>query len=121
MGPQFLAPDKYKAAKKMEKLRKALKGAVETDHEFAKLARLADAESKDNELEQARQRNRPLVYGQTVQVRQAFTNRYLQVSTSEAARLDNLNMQVSLTLSSSRRTCIPPTCARGTAAQCPRM
>jgi hypothetical protein len=44
---------------------------AETDPDYAKLQRLAEAEAKDNELEQARQRARPIVYGQIVQIRQA--------------------------------------------------
>jgi len=63
-----------------------------------------EAEQRDNELEQARQRNRPVVYGQAVQLRHVLTNRYLYISSTEASRLDILNMQVSMADAPSKRT-----------------
>jgi len=74
------------------------------DPEYSKLQRLVEAELRDNELEQARQRNRPVVYGQAVQLRHVLTNRYLYISSTEASRLDILNMQVSMADAPSKRT-----------------
>ena len=79
------------------------RGQAQADPEYAKLSQMAEAEAKDNALEQARQRSRPIVYGQTVQIRHVYSNRYMYVSTGEAARLDNLNMQVNLIEAPSKR------------------
>jgi hypothetical protein len=42
--------------------------------------------------------------GGAFQIRQVYSGRYLYVSTGEAARLDNLNMQVNLMDTPSKRT-----------------
>ncbi|XP_048744986.2 inositol 1,4,5-trisphosphate receptor type 2-like isoform X4 [Ostrea edulis] len=60
----------------------------------AKLA--AEAENDDNILEQKRQQGKKVLYGQVIQLRHLFTNKYIHVSTTKTSNTETNNMAVEL-------------------------
>ncbi|XP_078311676.1 inositol 1,4,5-trisphosphate-gated calcium channel ITPR2-like [Crassostrea virginica] len=56
----------------------------------------AEAEKDDNTLEQKRQQGKKVLYGQIIQLRHLFTNKYIHVSTTKTSDTESNNMAVEL-------------------------
>uniref|UniRef100_A0A1I8FE30 MIR domain-containing protein n=1 Tax=Macrostomum lignano TaxID=282301 RepID=A0A1I8FE30_9PLAT len=56
----------------------------------------AEAEAHDNDMEQARQRGKKVLYGQMIQLQHAFTGKYVHISTQNTSPTESSNMQVTL-------------------------
>ncbi|KAK6195687.1 hypothetical protein SNE40_001061 [Patella caerulea] len=56
----------------------------------------ADLESEDNALEQKRQQGRKVLYGQVIQLRHLFSDKYVHVSTTKTSNTESNNMAVEL-------------------------
>ncbi|EDV25315.1 uncharacterized protein TRIADDRAFT_55241 [Trichoplax adhaerens] len=59
-------------------------------------SKLADAEAMDNSQEQKRQTGRQLTYGQVVQLKHVFTNKYISASSTHTSQTETSNMLVQL-------------------------
>ncbi|XP_052783710.1 inositol 1,4,5-trisphosphate receptor type 1-like isoform X3 [Mya arenaria] len=56
----------------------------------------ANAETEDNELEQKRQQGKKLLYGQIIQLKHKFTDKFIHVSTTVTSYTESNNMAVEL-------------------------
>ena len=54
----------------------------------------AEAENEENASEREKHLGNPIYYGQTVQLRHQFTDKYIHVSTEKMARVDKTEMRV---------------------------
>ncbi|XP_065834186.1 inositol 1,4,5-trisphosphate receptor type 3-like isoform X2 [Oscarella lobularis] len=103
---QILYPNKFKAQKRLLKMKEKMKekyGSAPKSHLTSReLEELVQAEKKyvaekdDNEQEQNRQRGRHLEYGQVVELLHTYTNQFLSVSTTATSQLEPSNMQMKL-------------------------
>jgi len=91
--------------KRVEELERMLHEAREHAH----------AEELDDAQELQRQLGKPIVYGQVIQLRHLLTEMWLSASSTDAAELDAMNLNVSLVADSSRRT-LPDAGARARSA-----
>lgn len=57
-----------------------------TDEKVMSLSQLAAGEDDDNRLEQKRRFGDPVVYGQTIQLLHAFTQKYVRVSSTTTSK-----------------------------------
>jgi len=67
------------------------------------LEKLAKLEAEDNEAEGNRQLGKFVRYGQVIQLKHVMTQRFVRMSSTEAAELDVLNMCVDLSAAHSKR------------------
>ena len=67
------------------------------------MEKLAKSEERDNEVEFHRQMGKYVRYGQVVQFKHMMTQRNMRISSTEAAKLDVLNMSVDLDAAHSKR------------------
>ncbi|KAL3848254.1 hypothetical protein ACJMK2_019123, partial [Sinanodonta woodiana] len=95
---EICVANRYKFNKKYRKL----KAKLEKDETNPNLSRdvhqaqkAANAEDEDNELQQRTHQGKNLLYGQIIQLRHLFTNKYIHVSTSTSIT-ENSNMAVEL-------------------------
>ncbi|XP_062518427.1 inositol 1,4,5-trisphosphate receptor type 1-like isoform X2 [Corticium candelabrum] len=97
-----LAPNKYKAQKKLQKFQNEIGNISKSQMSPSQLENLRileknyQAECDDNRQEQQRQHNKPLEYGHVVQLQHVFTKRFLSVSTTLTSQVEPTNMQVEL-------------------------
>lgn len=76
---------------------------MSTEDDTSHLAKLAESEQRDNEIELGRQFGKVVTYGQIIQLRHVLTNTNLKISTSDAAELDVLDLAVQLAAANSKR------------------
>ncbi|XP_061178320.1 inositol 1,4,5-trisphosphate receptor type 2-like [Saccostrea echinata] len=91
--------NRYKLNKQLRKLQAKLAEdpeniSLRNTVSRAKLA--AEAENDDNILEQKRQQGKKVLYGQIIQLRHLFTNKYIHVSTTKTSDTETNNMAVEL-------------------------
>ncbi|KAK3094787.1 hypothetical protein FSP39_006217 [Pinctada imbricata] len=91
--------NRYKLNKKFSKLAEKLEKdpdniTLRTSVAKAKIS--AESENDDNELEQKRQQGKKVLYGQVIQLRHLFTNKYIHVSTTKTSSTESNNMAVEL-------------------------
>ena len=67
------------------------------------LEKLAKLEAEDNEAESNRQMGKFVRYGQVIQLKHVMTQRFVRMSSTEAAELDVLNMCIDLSVAHSKR------------------
>ncbi|KAK3095082.1 hypothetical protein FSP39_010070, partial [Pinctada imbricata] len=66
------------------------------NHSFSLLQVAAEAENNDNEILQKRSQGKKVLYGQTIQLRHVFTNKYIHISTTNTSVIEGNNMAVEL-------------------------
>jgi hypothetical protein len=97
---------KYKAAKRLAKLQRQAESAdneEETERLLKDAREHARAEREDDANELKRQMGKAITYGQVVQLRHVLTQYMLAASSTDAAELDVMNLDVSLSPETSRR------------------
>ncbi|XP_033761182.1 inositol 1,4,5-trisphosphate receptor type 3-like isoform X6 [Pecten maximus] len=96
---EICVANRYKLNKKYRKLCSKLNEdpenlSLRTNTTQAQLA--AQAENDDNNLEQKRQQGKKVVYGQVVQLKNSFSQKYIHVSTTKTSETESNNMAVEL-------------------------
>uniref|UniRef100_A0A1I8HBP4 MIR domain-containing protein n=1 Tax=Macrostomum lignano TaxID=282301 RepID=A0A1I8HBP4_9PLAT len=95
---KICAINRYKLLKEYNRLHQFHKDSKDKVRqvllEQAKLS--AEAEAHDNDMEQARQRGKKVLYGQMIQLQHAFTGKYVHISTQNTSPTESSNMQVTL-------------------------
>eukprot|EP00039_Didymoeca_costata_P001936 m.56376 g.56376 ORF g.56376 m.56376 type:complete len:2661 (+) comp11036_c1_seq1:86-8068(+) len=115
---QLLAPNKYKARRRLRKHLEELmlKGDEEGNalkeeeilatagnyEQLPALIEAAEVENADNKLEQERRHGDELLYGQGIQLRHVHSGRWVHVSTTATSKLEPSNMRVILDENDSR-------------------
>lgn len=91
--------NRYKLNKSLKKLATKLAeepGNIPLRNQVSKAKLAAVAENEDNILEQKRQQGKKVLYGQIIQLRHLFTNKYIHVSTTKTSNTETNNMAVEL-------------------------
>ncbi|XP_052703117.1 inositol 1,4,5-trisphosphate receptor type 2-like isoform X5 [Crassostrea angulata] len=91
--------NRYKLNKKLRKIQAKLGDDPENismRNAVSRAKAAADAENDDNILEQKRQLGKKVLYGQVIQLRHQFTNKYIHVSTTKTSDTESNNMAVEL-------------------------
>ncbi|XP_062567417.1 inositol 1,4,5-trisphosphate receptor type 3-like isoform X1 [Saccostrea cucullata] len=91
--------NRYKLNKSYRKLQAKLAeepGNIPLRNSVSKAKLAAEAENEDNVLEQKRQQGKKVLYGQIIQLRHLFTNKYIHVSTTKTSNTETNNMAVEL-------------------------
>nr|XP_034327562.1 inositol 1,4,5-trisphosphate receptor type 2 isoform X16 [Crassostrea gigas] len=91
--------NRYKLNKSLKKLATKLAeepGNIPLRNQVSKAKLAAVAENEDNVLEQKRQQGKKVLYGQVIQLRHLFTNKYIHVSTTKTSNTETNNMAVEL-------------------------
>ncbi|CAD5118285.1 DgyrCDS6999 [Dimorphilus gyrociliatus] len=89
---QLFTPNRYKFNKKYRKL----KAEGETDKVLASARIGANAETKDNLLDQQRVKGKLIKYGEIVQLRHAFSSKFIHVSKTDNSTIEKNRMLVTL-------------------------
>uniref|UniRef100_A0A914XA54 Uncharacterized protein n=1 Tax=Plectus sambesii TaxID=2011161 RepID=A0A914XA54_9BILA len=103
---QIHAQNRYQAYKRLQIISERLAVDPSNAHLKAQVAqakKFADTETADNEVEQCRQRGKPVYYGQIIQLRHAFTGKFIHVNTSQTSWCESSNLLVELLHKNSSR------------------
>ena len=65
-----------------------------TIHSEENLQKNAEAENEENKIEREKHLGNHIYYGQIIQLRHEFSNKYIHVSTEKMARVDKMEMRV---------------------------
>nr|XP_006825393.1 PREDICTED: inositol 1,4,5-trisphosphate receptor type 1-like [Saccoglossus kowalevskii] len=96
---QVCIQNRYKAQKRYRKAKEASEidpNNLARKNKASSFKISADAEENDNEQEQKRQHGKPVKYGQVVQLKHLFTNKYIHVSSTQTSATEYSNMLVEL-------------------------
>lgn len=77
------------------------------EDEIKELEKHAVTEKADNELEFSRQLGKPVRYGQVIQLRNSLTKKYICADSTNAAKLDILNMAAFMNAENAKRLTLP--------------
>nr|XP_022345635.1 inositol 1,4,5-trisphosphate receptor type 3-like isoform X6 [Crassostrea virginica] len=97
--------NRYKLNKSLRKSQAKLAeepGNIPLRNQVSKAKLAAAAENDDNFLEQKRQQGKKVLYGQIIQLRHLFTNKYIHVSTTKTSTTETNNMAVELLLDNAK-------------------
>ncbi|ESO91009.1 hypothetical protein LOTGIDRAFT_163525 [Lottia gigantea] len=94
---QVCIQNRYKLNKKYRKWLALSNGDKPEDKGLLAQAKVAaDAENADNNAEQKRQLGKKVRYGEIVQLKHVFTNKYIHMCTSQTSQKDKNNMMIML-------------------------
>ncbi|XP_071092410.1 inositol 1,4,5-trisphosphate-gated calcium channel ITPR3-like isoform X4 [Haliotis cracherodii] len=96
---QICIQNRYKLNKKLRKWLAQSSASPESTEEkglMAQAKHAADAENADNAAEQKRQLGKKVRYGEIVQLKHTFTNKYIHMCTSQTSQRDKNNMMIML-------------------------
>ncbi|XP_077862152.1 inositol 1,4,5-trisphosphate-gated calcium channel ITPR1-like [Saccoglossus kowalevskii] len=96
---QMCVQNRYKALKNYKKAKQASeKFPKDTTKKLTalKLKISADKEQNNNEQEQKRQHGRPVIYGQIIQLKHKFTDKYIHVSSTQTSATEYSSILVEL-------------------------
>ncbi|KAL5022859.1 hypothetical protein ScPMuIL_002014, partial [Solemya velum] len=96
---QVSIQNRYKLNKKFRKWLTQSNSTPEVKEEKGMLAQArlaADAENADNAAEQKRQMGKRVRYGEIVQLKHIFSNKYIHMCTSQTSQIDKNNMMIML-------------------------
>ncbi|XP_025079753.1 inositol 1,4,5-trisphosphate receptor type 3-like [Pomacea canaliculata] len=96
---EICTPNRYKLSKQYRKLKTQLltdpdNSRLKNAASHSKMA--AESEKEDNEMEQKKNQGKKVLYGQIVQLRHLFTNKYIHISTTKTSYREGNNMAVEL-------------------------